>query len=46
MKQSNEYAKSVMGAEKYDKWAKMTVGVEGISWLQHLDGSQQSAFSE
>ena len=25
MKQSNEYAKIVMGAEKHDKWAKMTV---------------------
>ena len=25
MKQSNEYAKTVMGAEKYDKWAKMMV---------------------
>ena len=25
MKQSNEYAKLVMGAEKYEKWAKMTV---------------------
>ena len=25
VKQSNAYAKTVMGPEKYDKWAKMTV---------------------